>query len=247
MAWRRPGDKPLSEPMMFSLPTQICVTRSQWVKNQETGIRFIGVWGVVCTVTCKGVVFWWCLGNTIMNVSTKFEINPLSGLSGNAHGRTDGHRHAHSYSRCREAKIYFGYRSEEFTRIGGHFADIVQRTLHSLWGGFVHPHDDGWNPRTQVLCRGHPADTLRDNDVVITSKLRHIDVITSKWGRFNVTMTLLLRHVVRGQFYPKKTQQAPYSSPVRPNYVIFFIYSQLSHSTFLAQLSTMSCYTGPSR
>ena len=26
MAWRRPGDKPLSEPMMISLPTHICVT-----------------------------------------------------------------------------------------------------------------------------------------------------------------------------------------------------------------------------
>ena len=32
MAWRRPGDKPLSEPMMDSLPTRICVTRPQWVK-----------------------------------------------------------------------------------------------------------------------------------------------------------------------------------------------------------------------
>ena len=31
MAWRRPGDKPLSEPMMISLPTHICVTRPQWV------------------------------------------------------------------------------------------------------------------------------------------------------------------------------------------------------------------------
>ena len=31
MAWRRPGDKPLSEPMMASLPTHICVTRPQWV------------------------------------------------------------------------------------------------------------------------------------------------------------------------------------------------------------------------
>ena len=30
MAWRRPGDKPLSEPMMGSLPTHICVTRPQW-------------------------------------------------------------------------------------------------------------------------------------------------------------------------------------------------------------------------
>ena len=32
MAWRRPGDKPLSEPMMGSLLTHICVTRPQWVK-----------------------------------------------------------------------------------------------------------------------------------------------------------------------------------------------------------------------
>ena len=30
MAWRRPGDKPLSEPMMVNLPTHICVTRPQW-------------------------------------------------------------------------------------------------------------------------------------------------------------------------------------------------------------------------
>ena len=31
MAWRRPGDKPLSEPMMVCLLTHICVTRPQWV------------------------------------------------------------------------------------------------------------------------------------------------------------------------------------------------------------------------
>ena len=29
MAWRRPGDKPLSEPMVVSLLTHICVTRPQ--------------------------------------------------------------------------------------------------------------------------------------------------------------------------------------------------------------------------
>ena len=32
MAWRRPGDKPLTEPMMARLPTHICVARPQWVK-----------------------------------------------------------------------------------------------------------------------------------------------------------------------------------------------------------------------
>ena len=33
MAWRRPGDKPLSGPMMVRLPTHICVTQPQWVKS----------------------------------------------------------------------------------------------------------------------------------------------------------------------------------------------------------------------
>ena len=33
MAWRRPGDKPLSELMMVSLRMHICVTRPQWVNN----------------------------------------------------------------------------------------------------------------------------------------------------------------------------------------------------------------------
>ena len=31
MAWRRPDNKPLSEPMMVSLLTHICVARPQWV------------------------------------------------------------------------------------------------------------------------------------------------------------------------------------------------------------------------
>ena len=35
MAWRRPGDKPLSEPMMVSLLTHICVTRPQWVNKDS--------------------------------------------------------------------------------------------------------------------------------------------------------------------------------------------------------------------
>ena len=37
MAWRRPGDKPLSEPMVVSLLTHICVTRPQWV-NYNTNL-----------------------------------------------------------------------------------------------------------------------------------------------------------------------------------------------------------------
>ena len=37
MAWRRSGDKPLSEPMMVSLLTHICITRRQWVKISVPG------------------------------------------------------------------------------------------------------------------------------------------------------------------------------------------------------------------
>ena len=33
MAWRRPGDKPLSEPMLVGLLTHICFTRPQWVND----------------------------------------------------------------------------------------------------------------------------------------------------------------------------------------------------------------------
>ena len=35
MAWRQPGDKPLSEPLMVRLLMHTCVTQPQWVKNNE--------------------------------------------------------------------------------------------------------------------------------------------------------------------------------------------------------------------
>ena len=42
MAWRRPGDKPLSEPMMVSLHTHICVTRPQLIKIKY--VKLIDWW-----------------------------------------------------------------------------------------------------------------------------------------------------------------------------------------------------------
>ena len=38
MAWLRPGDKPLSEPVMVRLPTHICVIRPQWVNTYPLGL-----------------------------------------------------------------------------------------------------------------------------------------------------------------------------------------------------------------
>ena len=58
MAWRRSGDKPLSEPMMVSLPTQICVTRPQWVNKTcydycpDVNLVILGE-GITLTVLCK--------------------------------------------------------------------------------------------------------------------------------------------------------------------------------------------------
>ena len=41
MAWRRPGDNALSEPMMVSLLTHICVTRPQWVLRGVPKMKFV--------------------------------------------------------------------------------------------------------------------------------------------------------------------------------------------------------------
>ena len=53
MAWRRPGDKPLSEPMITYLLTHICVTRPQWINllrprltpcgNKDIGSGYAGI------------------------------------------------------------------------------------------------------------------------------------------------------------------------------------------------------------
>ena len=52
MAWRRPGDKPLSEPMVVSLPTHICVTRPQWVNaRHRAGDHAV----LTCGVNYKGI------------------------------------------------------------------------------------------------------------------------------------------------------------------------------------------------
>ena len=70
MAWRSPGDKPLSEPMMVSLTTHICVTRPQWVNPLTAG----NTW--VCIQHCC----YWCPGANYSarpSVSTVLAIYPL--------------------------------------------------------------------------------------------------------------------------------------------------------------------------
>ena len=48
MAWRRLGEKPLSESMMVNLPTHICVSRPQWINDW--------LWFTALLAACHGLV-----------------------------------------------------------------------------------------------------------------------------------------------------------------------------------------------
>ena len=66
MARRRSGDKPLSEPMMVSLLTHICVTRPQWVKKSEVhhSILWLKLFSCQLTFLGWGAVFYSSLSIT---------------------------------------------------------------------------------------------------------------------------------------------------------------------------------------
>ena len=63
MAWRRPGDKPLSEAMMVSLLTHICVTRPQWVNQRYLTWQPIWEW-------------WHTLVSDVYNAKIKYHPGP---------------------------------------------------------------------------------------------------------------------------------------------------------------------------
>ena len=80
MAWRWPGDKPLSEPMMVRLPMHKCVTRPQWVnkglvmQNLVIALLFVWLWyafqqRVIFMVICDICTLLWhhCFADTQTN------------------------------------------------------------------------------------------------------------------------------------------------------------------------------------
>ena len=82
---------------------------------------------------------------------------------------------------------------------------VKLRKWHGYWClGHFNRHDIDYILVSEELCIRFafccivPANTFRNNNVVITSRRRHFDVITSKWRRFDVITTLLLRHVFSG-------------------------------------------------
>ena len=66
MAWCRSGDKPLSEPMMVSLPTHICVTRPRWVK---------AVQGKACLKVLEQL--WWKSGEVYYSLYWEISVSWL--------------------------------------------------------------------------------------------------------------------------------------------------------------------------
>ena len=68
MAWHRPGDKPLPEPMLVSLLTHKCVTRPQWVKMKTWISNYMPQYYERCT----------CSNSPCLNISGGLAKLPLS-------------------------------------------------------------------------------------------------------------------------------------------------------------------------
>ena len=78
LAWRRSGGKPLSEPMMVSLLTHICVTRPQWVKLKKKRLKN----------TKNTLAMWICRNLSLegkVTVINTLAISPLLYLANTTH------------------------------------------------------------------------------------------------------------------------------------------------------------------
>ena len=68
MAWHQPGYKSLSKPMMVSLLTHICITRTQWFNHHPLGEIFVSdkcgllPWSVVGSKCSHPSPFYWWPG-----------------------------------------------------------------------------------------------------------------------------------------------------------------------------------------
>ena len=83
MAWRRPGNKPLFEPMGVSLPTHICVARPQWVKVFFSYKYRQKTWSSLClqislnlTVQTYQYAWWHLSWSCYDNTDIRIELTP---------------------------------------------------------------------------------------------------------------------------------------------------------------------------
>ena len=74
MAWRRQGDKPLSETIMVNLLTHISVTRPQWVKLSVCTFRYLA-WIVISGIQSVLFNVWMWLSPYILHGDEHFRSN----------------------------------------------------------------------------------------------------------------------------------------------------------------------------
>ena len=60
MVWRRPGDKPLSEPILVSLPAHICVTRPQWLTMHVAALCISCLRSIYFFLICTVAIYSTC-------------------------------------------------------------------------------------------------------------------------------------------------------------------------------------------
>ena len=61
MVWRRPGDKPSSDPMMVRLLMHVCVTQPHWVKPEYS----MGTKSSICTLCWEIMKMWKCFQDSV--------------------------------------------------------------------------------------------------------------------------------------------------------------------------------------
>ena len=90
MAWRRPGGKPLSEPMMVRLLLHICITLPQWVKHniifQKLNLNELNIilsfknwafFSIITILTPCELLLWlpcWCPCNYSYHATSKVSL-----------------------------------------------------------------------------------------------------------------------------------------------------------------------------
>ena len=77
MACRRPGDKPLSEPMIVRVSTHICVTRPQWVKDSREmfpGLKNISL--NICSLCIDCITYYYSAIRCLFSLSNRLCNHP---------------------------------------------------------------------------------------------------------------------------------------------------------------------------
>ena len=140
MTWRRPGDKPLSEAMMVSLLTYICVTRPQWVNS----------WSVAMSrdIYYFETVFW-PLEVNLNSLMVKENMRPIW-----------GHVCKSLFDLDMDLSAYIWYTPKSFLQSKVHWnfeedTAFCTGVLNIIWG---------WRHRFQVtLHRTHTVHNLTQN------------------------------------------------------------------------------------